>query len=68
MAPHARLSDLDLLRAVNMAWFSAYDLFDAIGHFKTAQTHHTGQIDMRHAFFEGVDRVGAGRYAIGWGS
>ena len=51
-----------------MAWFSAYDLFDAIGHFKTAQTHHTGQIDMRHAFFEGVDRVGAGRYAIGWGS
>lgn len=54
----------------NMAWFSANDLFDALGHFETAKAQATGHTNMRHAFFEGLIAHGSqpGHYKICWGS
>ena len=54
----------------NMAWFSANDLFDAIGHFETAKAQAAGDTNMHHAFFEGLVAHGSqlGHYQICWGS
>ena len=55
----------------NLSWFSVYDLLDAIGHFETMRAQSSsGEVDMRHALFEGVHAIDGppGHYEICWGS